>query len=283
MADTLGGMVEYFLSPEMLEGSNQYHCDHCQVLRNAEKQLCLLDPPPSQLVLTLKRFAYDPQLRRQTKILTEIRYPESLCLPYATLSKSPVEDDPMDVSNSESTDPPPSSSNDISASRLSSTSSFAQYTLYGVIMHSGQSAEHGHYYSYARSSRAASDGTPSQWFMFNDSSVSLSSVDSFTTITRRFPTDVAYILFYARSDVAGNRISPPVHSAVPIPPHLINEVIADNKKFLLELENQRRAQEQQRTISYRNNGSHYDDEDGNSWQGDGSGGFGGLGGSRYVC
>lgn len=85
-------------------------------------------------------------------------------------------------------------------------------------MHSGTSAERGHYYCYARSSKVASAHAESalnskaeshnyvpianpadtskegEWMMFNDSLVRPSSFESFTSITKTFPTDVAYPL-----------------------------------------------------------------------------------------
>jgi len=91
-------------------------------------------------------------------------------------------------------------------------------------MHSGTSAERGHYYTYARSSKEAAKLYPAQpsstldspsapspttptsststkkqdegWMMFNDSQVRPSSFESFTSITKTFPTDVAYLSPY---------------------------------------------------------------------------------------
>ncbi len=66
-------------------------------------------------------------------------------------------------------------------------------------MHSGTSAERGHYYCYARSSTVASKhslapstSSSGEWILFNDSLVRPSSFESFTSITKTFPTDVAY-------------------------------------------------------------------------------------------
>ena len=99
-----------------------------------------------------------------------------------------------------------------------------KYVLTAVIVHSGLSSESGHYYCYARHSEElirksiasskskpttkdtaidASDGhqeeedpLPDRWFLFNDSRVSFSSYESFGNVTKRFPKDTAYLLFY---------------------------------------------------------------------------------------
>ncbi|XP_072040222.1 ubiquitin carboxyl-terminal hydrolase 38-like [Amphiura filiformis] len=99
-----------------------------------------------------------------------------------------------------------------------------QYVLTAVIVHSGLSSESGHYYCYARpsdvitganrsSKLSKSDDTsdkagdvgsqeeeddplPDRWYLFNDSRVSFSSYESFGNVTKRFPKDTAYLLFY---------------------------------------------------------------------------------------
>jgi hypothetical protein len=72
------------------------------------------------------------------------------------------------------------------------------YILYAVIMHSGRSAEYGHYYSYARHTSGlfgsdkmdvdgpseAQKGPSSQWFRFNDENVDASAFSSFSQITK---------------------------------------------------------------------------------------------------
>ena len=80
----------------------------------------------------------------------------------------------------------------------------SQYILYGAIIHSGKSAEFGHYYSIARNSSEAineytnNNKKESKWYMFNDSRVSNSSFKSISNLKKYFKNDVPYMLFYQR-------------------------------------------------------------------------------------
>ena len=77
-----------------------------------------------------------------------------------------------------------------------------------MVVHSGYSSDGGHYYTYARQPpNLTSDDDPeaveahnknSTWYIFNDSKVSFTSFESFKTISKRFPRDTAYLLFYQK-------------------------------------------------------------------------------------
>ena len=83
-----------------------------------------------------------------------------------------------------------------------------KYSLYAVVVHSGYSSDGGHYYTYARQPpNLTSEDNPeaveainkdSTWYIFNDSKVSFTSFESFKTISKRFPRDTAYLLFYQK-------------------------------------------------------------------------------------
>lgn len=145
---------------------------------------------PTHLILTLKRFAYDPVKQTRNKIMTEVNYPLSIKIPEETVT---------------------SENSPITKGKIYYLIHFQEreYSLYAVVMHSGQSIDHGHYYCYARHSELATKGShnpryvsneclddSSQWYLFNDSNVALSSFESFSKITKTFRNDVAYILFY---------------------------------------------------------------------------------------
>jgi hypothetical protein len=69
-----------------------------------------------------------------------------------------------------------------------------------VIIHSGNSADVGHYYCYARESDGsdltAHDSQSSPWYRFDDHTITLSSFHEIREVTNRSPQDSAYILWY---------------------------------------------------------------------------------------
>ena len=50
--------LENYIKPEMLDGSNQYKCEKCSQLRDAEKGIKLVSGPPI-LTIALNRFTLD--------------------------------------------------------------------------------------------------------------------------------------------------------------------------------------------------------------------------------
>jgi len=106
-----------------------------------------------------------------------------------------------------------------------------------------------------------------EWFLFNDSQVTKTSFDNFSSISKRFQTDLPYMLFYKRShermsistensgipsqlDTTSN-ISDKTSSwdslyqqgkySLQLPSEIVEEVIADNTTLLLEQENQQKV------------------------------------------
>jgi len=105
-------LLENYLEPEDLCEDNQYQCDICEGLRDAVKTT-QIKAAPKHLIITLLRFEYDASTCQKVKLLTSVECPESLSLP---LSGGEV----------------------------------VRYQLYCVVVHSGQSSEVGHYYSWVR-------------------------------------------------------------------------------------------------------------------------------------
>ncbi|CAN7977093.1 unnamed protein product, partial [Ixodes persulcatus] len=229
-------LLETYFEPESMEGDNKYHCNACGALRDARRTVVLAEPP-RHLILTLMRFSYDNATRTRSKILHNVAYPKLLLLP----------------------------ENCGLAER-------AAYALYAVVVHSGTSADRGHYYTYARHSSQGSAWCPAvgdqsnavphqdgrlfppqeslsprksayrpstsdldplskKWYLFNDSRVSNASYATFETLTRRFPKDTAYVLFYkhVNSSLAYQEAAPTsddVHAS------LRSLVELDNTKYL---------------------------------------------------
>jgi len=221
-------MLHSFLAPELLEGDNKYFCENCNAKQNAEKFSKVKKAPP-YLVLTLNRFYYDPATRTRKKILNPIDYPAILSLP--VIKQDPIEVDP-------------------------------EYSLYAVIMHSGTSAEHGHYYCVGRHSDqpATNDAASENWYEFNDSQVCAKSIATLKMQQIKFTMDCAYILFYKR--LSSDK---PVQDAV-IDASLTLRVDQDNRNFAREQEKAIKEKENYRKSRYQysrssqNTRKDYDDD-----------------------
>ncbi|XP_042750445.1 ubiquitin carboxyl-terminal hydrolase 35-like, partial [Lagopus leucura] len=212
---SVSDLLNYFLSPERLTAENQYHCEQCASLQDAEK-VAELTEGPHYLILTLLRFSFNPQTMKRTKILENISIPAVLELPILV--------------SSEETEGVCRHGED----RAGRGSTFvpAVYDLCSVVVHSGISSESGHYYCYSRECTDTvphappRDGTPASgkqldfeipWYLFNDHRVSFSSFESVSNVTSFFPKDTAYVLFYRQRE---GRPSSPLHEAVAEASHL---------------------------------------------------------------
>lgn len=230
---SLTELLEYFFEPEILEGSNQYHCENCHSLQDAERTVTI-SKASDFLVLTLKRFAYNVRTQQRSKILQSVSYPLVLRLPRIHLKGSggekerTVRDSVPDVTDNQNDDivghscfkskrtkqehdsmvDSASSDTSLSSCEEKSTADII-YALCSVIVHSGTSSESGHYYCYARScahliggesDKGSSSRTDDRdtWYLFNDSRVSYSAFSSFADVSRRFPKDTPYVLIYKR-------------------------------------------------------------------------------------
>ncbi|XP_057582868.1 ubiquitin carboxyl-terminal hydrolase 38 [Hippopotamus amphibius kiboko] len=230
-------LLNYFLAPEILTGDNQYYCENCASLQNAEKTMQITEEP-EYLILTLLRFSYDQKYHVRRKILDNVSLPLVLELPVKrTTSFSPLSEswsldvDFTDISENLAKKLKPSGTEESCSPKL------VPYLLSSVVVHSGVSSESGHYYSYARNitgtessyqmchqpetlalasshSHLLGRDSPSavveqdleskemskEWFLFNDSRVTFTSFQSVQKITSRFPKDTAYVLLYKKQN-----------------------------------------------------------------------------------
>ena len=133
---TVSDLLQCYLAPERLNGQNQYHCGRCAGLRDADRQLRLLTPPP-HLVVSLVRFGFDRRTGARRKVLDPVILTERLAVPIA--GRQP-----------------------------------AQYRLRAAIMHAGDSLDAGHYFSFCRVSGGCSGGrddADDAWWRLDDTSV----------------------------------------------------------------------------------------------------------------
>ncbi|XP_005369598.1 ubiquitin carboxyl-terminal hydrolase 38 [Microtus ochrogaster] len=237
-------LLNYFLAPEILTGDNQYYCENCASLQNAEKTMQITEEP-EYLILTLLRFSYDQKYHVRRKILDNVSLPLVLELPvrrtasFSSLAESwSVDVDFTDINENLAKKLKPSATEEAFCPTL------VPYLLSSVVVHSGVSSESGHYYSYARNITGTESSyqmcpesehlalAPSQscllggesssavieqdlenkemsqeWFLFNDSRVTFTSFQSVQKITSRFPKDTAYVLLYKKQNSANGLCS----------------------------------------------------------------------------
>jgi len=273
----LSSMLAHFFRAEELSGANAYLCSQCNAKRTAYKQLRVLSPAPKHLLLCLKRntYAFSNGALVRNKIMKEVKFPCVLKLPVQQQQEQ-----------QENGVPPAADANGADASVSSSSSasssgreSYHTYVLYACIVHSGSSAQHGHYYAIARQSdedalaqlaqlakaegeeafdlaaEARADGAQvserleraaqqGRWFQFNDSSVTPSSFDALQQLTEAIPSDVAYLLFYRSLEplLSGSTSAGAADTVVEA--SVVRMVQHDNHAYLTELQQQAQAQSQ---------------------------------------
>ncbi|KAF9183941.1 Ubiquitin carboxyl-terminal hydrolase 35 [Haplosporangium sp. Z 11] len=183
----LEAIVDIFPSIEELndENNNKYFCDHCQSLKDAIRYT-MLSSLPMNLIITLNRFEFDKQRSRRIKIDTPIRLSESIQI------------------------------------KIQEGHEMQRYELYAVVIHTGESANHGHYYIYAKeldfhpdakiskqeqaaatvagTHQRAQNPTQPTWLLYNDTSVTISSFEAMQQALASSRKDTPYMLSFQRAD-----------------------------------------------------------------------------------
>jgi len=103
--------IKNFSNAEVLKDDDKFHCDKCKGLHDAEKKV-LIKNLPNTLIIHLKRFKYDDQLKRLVKLNYKVAFPS-----------------------------------DIRVEANKETGSYKYYDLYGVVIHIGPGLNYGHYVS----------------------------------------------------------------------------------------------------------------------------------------
>jgi ubiquitin carboxyl-terminal hydrolase 34 len=144
--------LDLFVQGDMLEGDNKYHCSTCNKKVDAMKRCCIKSLP-NNLIIHLKRFEFDLELMRRTKVNEYCEFPLKLNLEPYTL-EGITRREALAKSKDQQMLPPvrPLEHYD--------------YELTGILVHTG-TAESGHYYSFIRE-RDPPPGAQPRWFHFND-------------------------------------------------------------------------------------------------------------------
>ncbi|KAF8978560.1 Ubiquitin carboxyl-terminal hydrolase 35 [Entomortierella lignicola] len=167
-------IVDVFPSVEELsdENNNKYFCDHCQSLQSAKRHT-MLTSLPMNLIISLNRFEFDVQRSRRIKINTPIQLSESIQI------------------------------------KIQDGHELQVYNLFAVVVHTGESANHGHYYTYAKDSIPSEGKSPDdeQWLLYNDTSVTISSFEAMERALASSRADTPYMLFFRKAEkLEGKRL-----------------------------------------------------------------------------
>lgn len=147
-AQSVHQALRQFTAAEILSKGNRYRCESCNNLTDASKQFKLHEAP-NVLTIHLKRFQMTQY--GMVKIDRNVEFGAEM---------------------------------DLTAFMSNPRTNTAQYDLYSVLVHEGQSCNSGHYHCFVKSSNGA-------WYSMNDESV---HQVSFGTVLKQ----KAYILFYQK-------------------------------------------------------------------------------------
>lgn len=265
-----------FVTPETLEGSNQYSCDKCGKKCDAHKGLKFVRFP-YLLTLQLKRFDFDPVTMHRIKLNDKVAFPEILDLNQFVRLDSSSENvcDDTDTTDSGSALDEEVPANSAAAAGTRTTNGPCEdtgsddegidmggmetaaansrncrraiekgpyvYELFSIMVHSG-SANGGHYYAYVKSF------TENQWFCFNDAQVSRVSYEEIRKtygggpsrsgyyISAYSSSTNAYMLMYRKVDKESN--------AEPMSPEEFPEHLKALLKSMQEAEERERQQKE---------------------------------------
>ena len=206
------------------------------------------------------RFKYDRTLNRKSKVFTDVKYDQSLSIQAETCKdsnansrgtndneKNDLIDNNCDKhavknSNQSQTDLTQRGDNDVHATSTPPRQEEV-YKLYAIVVHSGYSSDGGHYFTYAKVPKKPeqsqdSETTDDLWYIFNDSKVTYSNFESFLNLSKKFPVDTAYVLFYQKVNkcTASSTEEAFTTSKEPLRKNLKMVVERDNIKFMREKE-----------------------------------------------
>mmetsp|Transcript_26886 Transcript_26886/g.88225 ORF Transcript_26886/g.88225 Transcript_26886/m.88225 type:complete len:2487 (+) Transcript_26886:54-7514(+) len=227
-----------YVSGELLEGDNQWHCEGCKTKVDAVKRACIKHLPHT-LVIQLKRFEFDYETMQRLKLKDRFEFPLELDMrPYTAEGLSEA-DGASSVDAGEQHPP-----------------EYYQYELVGVVVHSG-TAFAGHYYSIIRT------GSDGQWSKFDDERVEpydmaeisrdcfggrytmdvYDNVHQMQVVQEYYRPNSAYMLFYERRPMASESTAasaatsgvaaPGAESSI-MPQSVYQEVMFRNKRYVYE-------------------------------------------------
>ncbi|CAG8642096.1 4454_t:CDS:10 [Dentiscutata erythropus] len=190
---------------EELNEDNQYFCDKCNGLQDAVKTTQII-VPPRYLILSLNRFEYDKRYARRIKIMTPVTPQDTLSLTYVpdTLERSSKNE--SNYTNVEihhqmnGTADLKTNGNEIIGDKV-------DYDLSAFVVHSGTSAEYGHYYTYAK------DEEDGNWYHLNDNFVITSTWSKIKDEGEDYKSDTPYLFFFRQKNLNNDDLDSSITSS----------------------------------------------------------------------
>lgn len=225
--------LELFTHGDVLEGENKYFCGTCNKKVDALKRTCI-NSLPDVLILHAKRFEFDLETMRRTKVNDYCEFPHLLDMLPFTKEGLMLKENPQ--SEIQKRDP-----------------SYYQYQLSGILVHTG-TADSGHYYSFIRDRSGPNEG---KWFQFNDSEVEpfdsneiaaqtfggMETVPQWDATQQRHVSQVvpkiysAYMLFYDRVtpvNLKKDQVLTGKEESKLVPRSIFDKIWEENMTFLRE-------------------------------------------------
>lgn len=122
------------------------------------------------------------------------------------------------------------------------------YDLQVIVVHAGNSLNHGHYYSYVHH-------VANNWLVLNDDYVSTINLIDLMQNLKKFKDDTPYILFYRRQNLNNGEENIQLEAQIEL------EIKRDNEQYEQELQNRPRTQAQTSSTVYGPHNKPNDDDD----------------------
>jgi ubiquitin C-terminal hydrolase len=155
-------MIKQSFQEEQFSDQNRYFCDVCKKKTDLTVKRSRLQYLPEYLIITLNRFAYNQHTQSRNKISTYVNIYEYF--DFKNIFEYPF-------------------------------NSGTAYKMYAVVIHSGMSADAGHYYTFARDL-----SNEKIWFLFNDKCVLALGDIKLSDYLTEHDTETPYMIFYKRDN-----------------------------------------------------------------------------------
>ena len=180
--------LDFYIKEEILEGENKYFVDKYNKKISISKR-CSIKKMSNTVIIHLKRFEFDYYTFTNNKLNDYLKFPLEINFQKWTKAYLNMKKDNNLISEEE---------------REYLIDNKLNYQLTGILIHSGSTLAHGHYYSFIM------DQQNGKWFKFDDTKISCFDINNIeyesfggnieNNYYSQFNSQNAYLLFYTRKD-----------------------------------------------------------------------------------